>query len=260
MLQCFFLGYALSLDNFCVTILTYNAEKTLEACLESVKTFSEVIILDTGSTDKSLDIAKRFSQVKIFSSPFIGFGPLHNLAISYTSSDWILSLDSDEVLSKEALLEIQSLSLDRKTVYAFPLKNYFHNKWIFFCGWYPDYKFRLFHRKETCFSPDFVHESVITKGKKTVYLKFCIFHYSYQTISDFLIKMERYSELFAKQYAGKKRGGVFKAIVKSWFSFFRNYILKKGFLGGKEGYMIARYLSDVTYYKYIKLEEKRGNK
>ncbi len=242
-----------------VTVLTFNSEETLGACLRSLEAFDDVVILDTGSKDRTVEIAKSFSNVRVFFDKFCGFGQLHNVATSYAKHDWILSIDADEVMSPESINEIRSLSLDDKIVYGVLFRNYFNGKWIRFCGWYPEHKLRMYNRRVTRFTDDFVHESIVTRGLKVVYLKQPVAHFSYRKISHFLTKMENYSELFGEQNRGKRKSSLSKAIAKSWAAFFRSYFLKRGFLSGKEGYIISRYQADVAYYKYLKLDEKNLN-
>lgn len=236
-----------------VTILTKNAEETLGSVLESVKCFEEVLLLDTGSTDCTLEIAKMYPNVKVFKSSFIGFGPLHNLAAGYASHPWILSLDSDEVLTPELADEIHSLTLDSKKIYSFPFDNYFNGKHIKWCGWYPDRHVRLYNKTETAFSDAYVHEKVLSKGFKTVRLKHSVKHYSYRSISDFLRKMESYSTLYAEQNQNKKKSSLKKAILHGCFAFIKSYIIKRGFLGGEEGFIISLYNAQTAYYKHLKL-------
>ena len=137
-----------------VTILTKDNEETIGSVLESVRLFDEVILLDTGSTDATLEIARIYPNVKVFKSDFIGFGPLHNLAAEYASHEWVLSLDSDEVLTPSLAKEILDLSLDPQKVYSFPFDNYFNGKHIKWCGWYPDRHIRLYHKRSTSFTND----------------------------------------------------------------------------------------------------------
>jgi len=252
-------------DVISVTILTKNSEKYLEDVLNSLRNFKEVVIYDTGSTDSTLDIAKKYSNVKIFKDNFIGFGPTHNKASKAASNDWILSIDSDEVVTPLMEKQIGQLALDQHVVYSFPRDNYFNRKWIKWCGWYPDRQFRLYHRKFTHFSDAQVHEAIIIKDMKHIPLKGSITHYSYDTISDFLIKMQSYSDLFARQNVGKKASSPFKAITHGFFAFFKSYILKSGFLGGYEGFVISAYNGHTAFYKYLKLYEAnqkltKGNK
>lgn len=239
-----------------VTILTKNCEKTLRKTLESVKGFSEVVVLDTGSVDHTLKVASGYPNVKIFHSPFIGFGPLHNLAIEKASYDWILSLDSDEVLTEPLIQEILSLSLNSDSIYSMERTNFFKGKHIKWCGgWYPDRVIRLFHRRQTSFSRDLVHEKVIANGLKETALTHPMLHTPYLEISDLLGKMQTYTSLFAEQKKTVK-SSVTKALFHSWYAFFKSYILKRGFLGGKEGFIISIYNGHTAFYKYLKLAER----
>lgn len=236
-----------------VTILTKNNEETLGSVLESVKGFDEVILLDTGSTDATLEIAELYPNIRIFHSPFIGFGPLHNLAADYASNDWILSLDSDEILTPELAQEIFSLSLDIAKVYSFPFDNYFNGKHIKWCGWYPDRHIRLYNKQVSSFTSDSVHEKIQISGLSEVKLHFPVKHYSYRSISDFLCKMEMYSNLFVSQNLHKKTSSFTKALFRGLFAFIKSYVIKRGFLGGQEGYIISVYNAQTTFYKYLKL-------
>jgi len=236
-----------------VTILTKNSEETLGTVLDSVSQFDEVILLDTGSKDCTLEIAKIYPNVKVFESTFLGFGPLHNLAAEHASHDWILSLDSDEVLTTELTSEILSLKLNPTSVYSFPFDNYFNGKLIKWCGWHPDRHVRLYNKTRTAFSDVKVHERVLTQGVKEFPLKHSVKHYSYRSISDFLKKMEIYSTLYAEQNRGTKKSSFTKAILHGAFAFIKSYIIKRGFLGGKEGYIISLYNAQTTFYKYLKL-------
>ena len=238
-----------------VTILTKNSEATLHAVLQSVKTFDEVIILDTGSTDNTLEIAKEFSNCRIYKSPFIGFGTLHNLASSYAAHDWILSLDSDEVLSKELIDEMTKIKLDPHRIYSIPFNNYYNGKHIKWCGWYPDRHIRLYNKLNTSFTSDYVHESIMKKNLLETSLKNPIYHYSYRSISDFLKKMDSYSDLFAKQNQYKKKSSLSKALLHGIYAFIKSYFIQRGFLGGSEGFLISLYNSQVSFYKYVKLME-----
>ena len=239
-----------------VTILVKNSEETLEATLLSVAFFPEVILLDTGSTDRTLEIGKKFENVRIFYAPFEGFGKTHNRATSLASHDFILSLDSDEILSDELSQEILSLSLDSETVYSILRENYFRGKHITGCsGWHPDWVSRLYNRKRTSFDQAEVHEKIIQGSLKKEKLKHVMTHTPYRNISDFLHKMQSYSTLFAKQHRGVKKASLWKAISHGAASFFKSYILKKGIFLGQEGFLISIYNGHTAFYKYIKLLE-----
>lgn len=238
------------------TVLTKNSEETLASTLESLQKFPEVIVYDSGSTDTTLEIAQKFPNVKVIHGQFTGFGPTHNTASSLGTHDWILSIDSDETLTPKLVDEILSLSLDPCHVYQMNRHNYFNGKWIRWCGgWYPDPVIRLYNRNSTQFTNDAVHEKVITKGKKTIPLSSPLIHTPYRSIQDFIAKMQSYSTLFAEQHQGKKNSSMGKAIAHGSFAFLKSYILKKGFLGGKEGFIISLYNGHTTFYKYLKLIE-----
>lgn len=238
-----------------VTILTKDCSAVLEECLKSVSSFAEVIILDTGSTDQTLEIAAKFPNVKIHQTSFSGFGPLHNQAVALASNDWILSLDSDEVLTSELAQEIHSLRLNAHVVYSIQRDNYLNGKHIRWCSWYPERVIRLFHRQKTKFSLDAVHEKVLTAGLETIELDAPLKHTPYRTTADFLEKMQKYSTLFAEQNRGKKHASLLTAIFHGTAAFLKNYLVKGGIIGGKEGFIISLYNGQTAYYKYLKLSE-----
>lgn len=238
-----------------VTVLTKNSEKYLFEVLEALSNFDEIVIYDTGSKDNTLQIASHFSNVTIYEGQFIGFGPTHNLATSLARNDWVLSVDSDEVITPELSKEICDTLLQKGCVYSFPRHNEYKGKWIKWCGWHPDRQIRLYNRKDTKFSDVQVHEAVISKGFKIIALKNALRHYSYANVSDFLTKMQSYSTLFAEQNKGKKQSSLLKAIMHGLFGFFKSYILKRGFLGGSEGFEISIYNGNTAFYKYLKLKE-----
>jgi glycosyltransferase involved in cell wall biosynthesis len=236
------------------TVLTKNSQETLASTLASLQKFPEVIVYDSGSTDATLKIAEGFPNVKVILGTFNGFGPTHNAASLLASNDWILSIDSDEVLSPGLADEILSLSLDPNSVYQIDRRNYFNGKWIRWCGgWYPDPVIRLYQRHSTRFTDDAVHEKVISAGLKCVPLSSPLIHTPYRSIEDFLAKMQAYSTLFAEQHRGKKSSSLGKAIAHGSFAFLKSYLLKRGFLGGREGFIISLYNGHTTFYKYLKL-------
>jgi hypothetical protein len=202
-----------------------------------------------------LEIAKQFSNVTLFERPFAGFGPTHNLASSLAKHDWILSIDSDEIVTSALAEELSALSLTKGCVYSFPRHNEYRGRWIRWCGWHPDRQIRLYNRLETCFTDAQVHEAIIVGNLKNVCLQAPLRHFSYANVDDFLEKMQTYSSLFAVQNKGKKSSSLLKAIAHGCFSFFRSYFLKRGFLGGAEGFEISIYNANTAFYKYLKLAE-----
>lgn len=242
-----------------VTILAKDAQRHIEQVLTALARFDEIILLDTGSKDKTIEIAKSFANVTVHTNPFIGFGPSHNLATSLAKHDWILSIDADEVATDELMDEIFALKLDINTAYSISRHNFFRGKFIKGCGWYPDCPIRLYNRTKTRFSDAMVHESVITKDMHKIALKCPLNHYPYSSISDFLAKMQSYSTLFAEQYSGKRRASLSKAMLHGCFAFFKSYVLKRGIFLGPEGFIISLYNGHTAYYKYLKLQELNNN-
>jgi len=240
---------------FSICMLTKNSEATLAATLSSLSLFPEVVLLDNGSVDSTFDIAKKYGNVRIEQMPFVGFGRLRNEAAGFASSDWILAIDSDEILSPPLINELRSLKLDAGCVYSIPRHNFYNGKRIRGCGWGNERVVRLYNRKKTQFGDADVHESVQTTGSKVVFLKSPLLHTPYRSTADFLAKMQHYSTLFAKQHAGKKKSSFGKAIGHGLFSFFRSYFLKAGWIDGKEGFAISVYNGNTAFYKYLKLKE-----
>lgn len=243
-----------------VTVLTKNSQETLAATLTSLQKFPEVIVYDSGSTDATLNIAQQFANVKVIQGQFTGFGPTHNVASSLATHDWILSIDSDEVLTEGLIEELLNLSLDPKCVYRIDRHNYFNGKWIRSCaGWYPDPVVRLYHRTITQFTDDAVHEKVITNDLIVKPLSHVMIHTPYRNMEDFLAKMQAYTTLFAQQNKGKKSASLGTAILHGCFAFLKSYIFKKGFCGGKEGFIISLYNGHTSFYKYLKLAYNPSN-
>jgi glycosyltransferase involved in cell wall biosynthesis len=243
-----------------VCILAKNSEHTLPDTLESLRQFDEIILLDTGSTDQTIEKAQAFENVVIHQSPFNGFGLLRNQAAAIAKHDWILTIDSDEVLSSDLQDEILTLFLDPGCVYEINFWNYYNGKRITGCGWHPERHIRLYHRQSTQFSDSLLHEGIIRKPPlKVVRLKHPIFHTPYRSTHDLISKMQLYSDLFARQYRGKRTSSFSKALGHALGAWIKSYIVKRGFLMGKEGIIISWYNANVAFYKYLKLFELNRN-
>ena len=252
-------------------ILVKNAQETIRECLQSLRGFDEIILLDNKSTDLTLDIVREISnawkcenlenpikpaEIRIFESEFIGFGALKNLAISYAKNEWVFVVDSDEVVEQGIYDEIKTLDLNNKnTIYALSRKNLYAGEWIKACGWYPDFVWRIFNKNFTHFNENLVHESVIfPKDSNKIHLKTMIKHYAYDDVAHLIDKMQRYSNLYAKQHIGQPSSPA-KAFVRGTWSFIRNYFLKKGIFYGYKGFVISCCNALGTFFKYIKLYE-----
>ncbi|EAK0362633.1 TPA: glycosyltransferase [Campylobacter jejuni] len=254
----------MNLKQISAIIIVKNAKQTLLECLNSLKDFDEIILLNNESSDNTLNIAnefkKDFANLHIYHSAFIGFGALKNLALSYAKNDWILSIDADEVLENECIKELKNLELQEDNIIALSRKNLYKGEWIKACGWSPDYVLRIFNKNFTRFNDNLVHESLIlpSNGKK-IHLKNGLRHYAFRDISHLIDKMQYYSSLWAKQNIHKK-SGVLKANLRAFWTFFRNYFLKNGFLYGYKGFIISVCNALGTFFKYMKLYELQKQK
>ena len=256
----------MDISTISVCILVKNAEKTLAQCLGALREFGEIVLLDNGSTDGTLKIAQEFNaaykNLRIEQSEFIGFGALKNLCVSYAKNEWILSIDSDEVLEKEALSELKTLNLSKNSVVALGRKNLYKGEWIKACGWYPDFVWRVFNKNFTGFNDNFVHESVkIPPNAQKFYLKNALRHYAFNDIESIIAKMNRYTSFSADEKLKKgKKTSFFAAIARFHLTFFRDYFLRKGFLYGYKGFIVALLNAEGAFYRYAKLYELRKDK
>lgn len=243
------------MEKISVTILVKNSGRYIKEVLQALASFDEVLLYDNGSVDDTLDIAEKFHNVRIVKGTFEGFGKTHNKASQQAKNDWILSIDSDEVITEELAKELATLTLEEGTVYSLPRNNYFNGKWIRSCGWYPDRQYRLYNKNKTRFTAANVHEQIEIEGMKHKKLKGALIHYSYATIDEFMEKMRLYSTLFAEQNRGKKRSSPLKAWLHGIAAFLKSYIIKRGIFQGYEGFVISSYNGHTAYYKYLKLFE-----
>lgn len=239
-----------------ITILTYNSEKTLETTLASLTCFDDIVVLDSGSQDSTEQIARKYPAVRFFQKPFIGFGPMHNMASDLVRYDWVLSIDSDEAITDALVQEIKELHLQSNTVYSIPRKNIYRGKHIKGSGWWPDRVFRLYDRKQTSFSNALVHETIITASMNTRDLKNPMLHTPFFKTAQFIQKIQSYSELYANQHANKKKVLPFSPYLHASFAFFKSYVLKLGIRDGWLGLEISLYNANCALYKYLKLLEK----
>lgn len=245
-----------------VTMLTKNSSRFVEQALAALSGFDEVIVLDNGSTDNTMEIAARFPNVRIVEHEFIGFGPLKNLAAQAAKHDWIINVDSDEIMTAELANELKTMKLDTNAVYTVPIINHFRGKAIRGCGWGGMRKRRLYNRTRTRFRNDMVHEKLeIPDGVKiTDEIRHSLLHYMYNSVHQLLHKMQLYSDLFAEQNVGRRRASVLSASLHAWWAFIRDYFIKRGFLDGAEGWIICLTAANVVFYKHLKLREANEHK
>ena len=245
---------AVTAQTISAVIITKNADRTLEACLDALNWTSEIIILDSGSNDQTLQIAQK-KGAKFHTGEWCGFGPQKNLAIGLAQSDWILSIDSDEFVSEELaseILLITSIST-AEDVYELSRLSKYCGKQMRHSGWFPDFVPRLFRNGAARFSDSLVHERLMYEGQSKRLAGY-LFHDSFHSPEDVLDKMNRYSTLGAQQLASKgRRGGVLREVIHGLGAFLKTYIIKAGFLDGSEGLFLAVSNAEGAYYKYVKL-------
>ena len=243
-----------------VILLTRDSAEHIHSCLEALQAFEEVVVYDNGSKDATLAIVQEFDNVTLVQGPFIGFGPLRQLATQQARHDWIFAVDSDEVVSTELRDEIATLRLDTGYVYTVSRRNHFAGKPIRCCGWHPDFVIRLFNRKVTAYNDLPVHESVeVTVALQVEKLQNRLDHFPFEDVAALINKMQHYSSLYAQQHVGKRHASASLAMVKAFVAFLKNYILRGGFLDGAEGLLISVSNANGVFYKYMKLRESNQN-
>lgn len=231
--------------NLSIVILTYNSQKYLKQVLESCVFASEVLMIDSGSSDNTINIAKKFQNTKVIYQPWLGFGKQKQAGVNLAKYDFVFVLDSDEIIPNVLKDEIISICNNPIfTAYYVPRLNFIFGKAIRRCGLYPDATIRLFNRKYASFSQDEVHEKVIT-NKPTGLLHNHMIHFAYTNIEEFIIKQNKYSSL-------NKKNNLLKAIFHPYWTFFKIYVLRGGFLEGRHGFIIAKLYAQYTFWKYVK--------
>lgn len=242
------------LSGLSVVIITRNAAETLARTLDALETVGEVVVYDNGSTDETLDIARRYANVSLHQGDFLGFGPTKRHAVSLAGQDWVLSLDADEAPTArwlEALSEWLPAA-NAAQVVEVRRENWLLGKPVQHSGWGNDWLVRVFNRRQHNFNDAMVHESVdVIQTTQAVRLNGCIEHLAVTELSQFLDKINRYSEIRAD--SGKLRlYPVGVIVLKSAFAFFRTYFLQSGFLDGWRGLVIAVSNANGVFWKYMK--------
>ncbi len=240
-------------------IITYNEEKFIERCITSIlDVVDEIVVVDSFSTDKTKEICAKYG-VRFIENPFEGFTTQKNFANDQATYDYVLSLDADEALSDElkaAILAVKD-QLDADG-YSFNRRNYHCGKWLKY-NWYPDGKIRLYNRKKSRWKGEMnLHEIIVLDHPKShKFLKGDLLHWAYDSYSEHYVKIDKYTTIAAKNYVlhKNKKIGFAKIVISPAWNFFRTYILKRGFMDGFEGYVIAKFYATTTFLKYIKIRE-----
>ena len=235
------------------TIITLNEEKNLPRAIESLRCCDEILVVDSGSTDRTVDIAREYGA-RAIQSDWRGYAGQKNFASEQAACDWVLSIDADESLSEELEAEILQVKKygPQFDAYAFPRLTQYLGKWILHSGWYPDRKIRLFDRRKAKWVGDYVHESVVSEGL-TGKLNGNLLHYTCTSLGEHLRSMDRYTTLAAEEVLAQgRRVGARRLVVDPAWAFLRSYFLQAGYLDGVEGLTIAYMASQYTFLKYAK--------
>ena len=240
-----------------IALITFNEVARLPACLASVAFADEVLVVDNGSTDGTVELARSLGARVLQTPDWPGFGPQKNRAVDMATGDWVLSIDADEQVTPELRAQILATIAqggpDGCVAYNISRRSSYCGQYMRHSGWYPDRVLRLFRRGHARFSDHAVHESLQADGPVGL-LEGDLLHQSFADFESVLDKVNRYSSASAKALAARgKRGSLGKALAHGWWAFFRTYVLKRGFLDGQLGLALAISNAEGTYYRYLKL-------
>jgi glycosyltransferase involved in cell wall biosynthesis len=237
------------------TVIVKNEEKNISGCLKSLDFADEIVVVDSGSSDRTKEICCRYPNVRFYERTWEGFGRQKNIAANLATNDWILNVDADERVTAEMLSAIRSADYLQYTGFRVARKNYFAGRWVRYCGWYPDYNLRFYDRMRGRFSDRSVHEAVECDGPVGI-LQGDLLHYTYEGISDYLQRMERYSSLAAGEIVARGKVPGWPALAgRPLFTFFKMFLLKRGFLEGYPGFQLSVLYACYTFVKYAKARE-----
>lgn len=236
------------------TVITYNEEANIRRCLESVKSFSdEIVVVDSHSTDRTPEIA-RDCGARLIDRDWPGYGEQRQFALEQASNDWVLSLDADEVVTPGLAEEIRALDF-RYDGYQVARPVWYMGRWIKHGVWYPGYVTRLVHKDRARVTGESVHEALIVDGR-TGRLRNDLLHYSYRDIDHHLDTINSFTTISADEMAARgKRAGVARLALYPFMEFVRCYVWKRGFLDGYPGFQVALLHGYYAFLKYSKLRE-----
>ena len=241
------------------TVITLNEEHNIAAALESLSWADEIIVVDSESTDDTVEIARRFTD-RVLVQPWPGYSAQKNFAASQAANDWIFSVDADERVSEELTREIEQLKSGgnpQAAGFEMPRLTFYLGRWIKHSGWYPDYKLRLYDRNRARWRGEFVHETLEADGEVARFHG-NILHYTVRDASEHHLRMDRYTTLAAKQaFALAERASLSSILFSPLAVFLRSYVFKLGFLDGIQGLAIARFAAHYEFLKKLKLWEMR---
>lgn len=243
-----------------VIVITKNEEHNIEECLASISFADDIIVVDSESVDSTVQKAKKFTQ-NVFVKPWLGFSAAKKYGVEKAKNEWILWLDADERVMPALAEEIKSLLHEnpRQAAFTVARRAYFLGKWIKHSGWYPGRVARLFHKQRAQFNDAAVHEGLEINGVIGE-LKNDLLHFTDPNIFHYFVKFNRYTSLASEELV--KKGKIFKItdiIIRPWWQFVKMYFVRRGFLDGIQGFLLALFSSAYVFTKYAKLWERTNN-
>ncbi len=235
------------------TIITLNEERNIARAIESLRCCDEIVIVDSGSVDRTVELAEKLGA-RVIEAGWLGYAGQKNWAAEQASNEWILSLDADEALSEALEAEIWNLKKNgpQFDAYTVPRLARYLGRWILHCGWYPDRKIRLYDRRKAKWVGDFVHETVQVTGR-IGHLETNLLHFTCDSLSEHLKTLDRYTTLSAGELVERRvRIGLWRLILDPPWTFVKTYFFERGFLDGLEGLIIAYMAAFYTFVKYSK--------
>jgi len=235
------------------TIITINEERNVARAIESLRCCDEILIVDSGSTDRTTELAEKLGA-RVIEANWRGYAGQKNWAAEQASNDWVLSLDADEALSEALEAEIWNLKKagPRHDGYTMPRLARYMGRWILHSGWYPDRKLRLYDRRQAKWVGDFVHESVEVAGR-VGHLQSNLLHFTCESLSEHIKTMERYTTLAAQELAARRiKVPLGQVLFSPAWTFWKSYVLNLGFLDGPEGLTISYMAAFYAFLKYTK--------
>lgn len=238
-------------------LIVKNEESSIADCLESISWSDEIVVIDSGSTDSTVGIARRFTDKVFIEDQWQGYGVQRQRAQEKATGDWILMIDADEQVTPKLREEIQSVVRENNdnNVYAIPMLCYCFGRFIRHGGWYPDYHVRLYPVGKGHYGNEYVHERLhYGKNMSEVKLRGLVHHYTYRDLEHYLTKSARYAAAWAAQrQAHGQHASLLQGVLHGIWCFIRMYILRVGFLDGKQGFLLAILSAHSTFVKYADL-------
>src|SRR6266404_438318 len=242
-------------------VITINEKHNIDEALQKLSCADEIIVVDSESTDRTVEIAHRFTD-RVFIRPWPGYSAQKNFAADEAANDWIFSLDADERVSPELADQLKKLKLDvpARAAFEMPRLTSYLGRWIKHSGWHPDYKLRLYDRKRASWQGEYVHEALEVHGQ-VERVKGNILHYTVRDASEHHLRMDRYTTLAARQMSSRgKHVSIASLLLSPAVVFLRSYIFKLGLLDGIPGLAIARFAAHYEFLKNLKVWEQQRSR